>query len=144
MCSGIQCFATNVLQPTATAIFTQVQEGIAFACAGCEWAGREIDALAHKVLPHWAAVVAETIIKSSPFIALRVLPFPTPLFWAGLASIVVYKIIATPKREEISETTVDNGLAFGGLWAGGNQIAHGITENNFATVLFGITNIATS
>jgi hypothetical protein len=143
MCSGIQCVAVDFLQSTTTAVFTQAQNAV-FELQKCgTWLDRTIVDITRKILPHCAAVAAAAMIKSIPFIAMRLF-LPMPLFLIGIGAIVVYKTVCTPKGEPITAKTVENGFAFGELWIGGNQIAEGIVTNNIPTLIFGIGNIVAS
>ncbi len=143
MCAQIQAVSSNAIHYVGSALYHGAEQSILAIREGIIWLGRKIDDLTHAVLPHWAAVTVAAMTKSMPFIAMRLF-LPTPLFFAGLGIIVVYKIITTPKGEPVTAETAENGFAFAGLWQGGQQITQGFATNSLQPVLFGVVNIVAS
>ena len=143
MCSGIQCISTNFLCSVATTINTQAENVVSIVRRGVGMVDRAITDITRFVLPRCAADVVAAIIRSSPFIAMRLF-FPPPLVWAGIGAIVVYKVVTTPKGETASAPIVENGFAFAGLKIGAQQIGEGMATNSLPTALYGICNIVAS
>ena len=143
MCAEIQRFFTGTICPMAATISEEAQHITSHIENSVTWLGRKIDEYTNSLLPRPAAVVAAVVLKSLPFIAMRLF-LPFPLLIGGIVGVILYKAVTTPRDQLIQIPALTNGLAFGGLLTGGQQIVVGIGSGNIPHIVFGVAGVALS
>ncbi len=144
MCTQIQWITSNYIQPLADTLCDRAHDVMSTVKNSAFWIDKKIDDITNNILPRPAAAVAAAMIRCLPFLAMRLMFFPGPLFWAGLSAIVVFKTVTTPENKPVTAENVENGFALGGIIEGGQQISQGIATTNLPVALFGIGNIIAS